>query len=171
MNYSENSIIFKKKQSMTTPEVLENHPPTKDNLLNILHDIQANNPYNNITEEDIKIVAKYLNTTYASVYGVISYYSMLSIQPRGKYIIRLCKSPVCRMVGSYDLLSSLRNYLGINTGETTEDKMFTLEFSECLGQCDKAPVLMVNEKLYTEMDDYKVNNLIQSMRYNENQNS
>jgi NADH:ubiquinone oxidoreductase subunit E len=75
------------------------------------------------------------------------------------------------MVGSYDLLSSLRNYLGINTGETTEDKMFTLEFSECLGQCDKAPVLMVNEKLYTEMDDYKVNNLIQSMRYNENQNS
>lgn len=156
---------------MKTPEVLEKHPPTRDNLLNILHDIQENNPYNNITEEDVKLVASYLNTTYASVYGVISYYSMLSFQPRGKYIIRLCKSPVCRMVGSYDILYSLINVLGINMGETTHDRLFTLESSECLGQCDKAPVLMINDRLYTEIDDYKVNNLIQSILDNENQNS
>lgn len=156
---------------MKTPEVLEKHPPTRDNLLNILHDIQENNPYNNITEEDVKLVASYLNTTYASVYGVISYYSMLSFRPRGKYIIRLCKSPVCRMVGSYDILNSLINALGINMGDTTHDRLFTLEPSECLGQCDKAPVLMINERLYTEIDDYNVNNLIQSIRDNENQNS
>jgi NADH:ubiquinone oxidoreductase subunit E len=156
---------------MKTPEVLEKHPPTRDNLLNILHDIQENNPYNNITEEDVKLVASYLNTTYASVYGVISYYSMLSFRPRGKYIIRLCKSPVCRMVGSYDILNSLINTLGINMGDTTHDRLFTLEPSECLGQCDKAPVLMINDRLYTEIDDYKVNNLIQSIRDNENQNS
>ncbi len=155
---------------MTTQEVLESHPPTRDNLLNILHDIQKNNPYNNVPEEDIKLVAEYLNTTYASIYGVMTYYSMLSIQPRGKYIIRLCKSPVCRMDGSYDIVSSLFNSLGIHMGETTEDNMFTLESSECLGQCDKAPVMMVNEKLYTDLNDYKMNNLIQSLHLNENQN-
>jgi NADH-quinone oxidoreductase subunit E len=156
---------------MTTEQLLEKYPPTRDHLLNILHEVQANNPNNNISEDDIKLVAKYLNTTYASVYGVITYYSMISIKPRGKYIIRLCKSPVCRMIGSNDILNSLINSLGIEPGETTDDKLFTLEYSECLGQCDKAPVLMVNEKLYTELDDYKVNNLIKSLRFNENQNT
>ena len=149
---------------MTTQQILDIFPPTKDNILGILHEIQANNPYNNIPEEDIKQVAEYLNTTYAAVYGVITYYSMLTTQPRGKYIIRLCKSPVCRMVGGYDVLKSLKNKLKVEVGETTTDHLFTVEYSECLGQCDKAPVLMVNEEVYTEMDDKKVDNLIKSLK-------
>ena len=151
---------------MTTQQILEKFPPTKDNILGMLHEIQAKNPENNIPEEDIRQVANYLNTTYAAVYGVITYYSMLSIQPRGKYIIRLCKSPVCRMVGSYDVLDSLKNKLNIETGETTGDQLFTVELSECLGQCDKAPVLMMNEKVYTEMDESRVDNLIKSTKQN-----
>ena len=151
---------------MTTQQLLTKFPPTKDNILGMLHDIQANNPGNNITEADIKQVAEYLNTTYAAVYGVITYYSMLSIQPRGKYIIRLCRSPVCRMIGSFDVLTSLTSNLNVEVGETTADQLFTVELSECLGQCDKAPVLMVNDKVYTEMDDYKVNNLIKSLKKN-----
>lgn len=151
---------------MTTQQILEKFPPTKDNILGILHEIQANNPGNNIPEEDIKQVANYLNTTYAAVYGVITYYSMLSINPRGKYIIRLCKSPVCRMVRSYDILEYLTNKLNIETGETTGDQLFTVELSECLGQCDKAPVLMMNDKVYTEMDESRVDNLIKSIKQN-----
>jgi len=151
---------------MTTQQIIEKHPPTKDNILEILHDIQTNNPDNNIPEEDIRQVAKYLNTTYAAIYGVITYYSMFSTKPRGKYIIRLCKSPVCRMVGSFDVLKSLTNKLNIEIGETTADQLFTVEFSECLGQCDKAPVLMINDELYTEMDDKKVDNMINSLKKN-----
>jgi len=151
---------------MTTQQILEKFPPTRDNILGMLHNIQANNPDNNIPEADIKQVAKYLNTTYAAVYGVITYYSLLTTQPRGQYIIRLCKSPVCRMIGSFDVLKSLTNKLNVEVGETTADQLFTVEFSECLGQCDKAPVLMVNDKVYTEMDDYKVDNLIKSLKKN-----
>lgn len=155
---------------MTTQEILQKYPSTRDNLLNLLHEIQTNNAHNSITEADVKQVANYLNTTLASIYGVISYYSMLTMEPRGKYILRLCKSPVCRMIGNQDILSTVEEQLQINPGETTPDQLFTLEYSECLGQCDKAPVLMINDKVYTEMDDYKMNNLIRSIRYNENQN-
>lgn len=156
---------------MTTEDILEKFPPTKDHMLNILHEIQDNNPENFIEAEDIRKVAKHLNTTLSSVYGVIEYYSMLTTKPRGKYIIRLCKSPVCRMIGSFDALASLKKHLNIDLGETTKDGLFSLEPSECLGQCDKAPVLMVNEKVYTEMDDYKISNLLRSLGNIEHKNN
>jgi NADH:ubiquinone oxidoreductase subunit E len=153
---------------METPEVLNQHLPQKDFLLHILHAIQKNNPENNITPEDIKKVAKYLNTTTGFVYGVVRYYSMFSIKPRGKYIIRFCKSPLCRMVGAFDLLQSLEKELSVKLGETTRDKMFTLEPSECLGHCDKAPVMMINEKMYVHLDEAKLKQIIEYLRLNGN---
>lgn len=149
---------------MTTKAILQNYPATKDNLLMILHEIQDNNPDNYVSEQDIKEVAAYLNTTYAAVYGVVTYYSMLSIKPRGKHIIRVCRSPLCRMVGATDMLSYLRSKLKINVGETSPDKIFTLETTECLGQCDKSPVLTVNEDLYTSLDTGKIDNIIEKYR-------
>ncbi|MFP3859526.1 MAG: NAD(P)H-dependent oxidoreductase subunit E [Bacteroidales bacterium] len=149
---------------MTTKDILQDYAATKDNLLMILHDIQQNNPDNRVSEQDIKEVAAYLNTTYAAVYGVITYYSMLSVKPRGKNIIRVCRSPICRMVGATDMLSYLRSKLMIDIGGTTQDKIFTLETSECLGQCDKSPVLTVNEDLYTDLDTGKIDNIIEKYR-------
>ncbi|MFP4525441.1 MAG: NAD(P)H-dependent oxidoreductase subunit E [Bacteroidales bacterium] len=149
---------------MTTKDILQDYAATKDNLLMILHDIQQNNPDNRVSEQDIKEVAAYLNTTYAAVYGVITYYSMLSVKPRGKNIIRVCRSPMCRMVGATDMLSYLRSKLMIDIGGTTQDKIFTLETTECLGQCDKSPVLTVNEDLYTDLDTGKIDNIIEKYR-------
>ncbi|MFW5963012.1 MAG: NAD(P)H-dependent oxidoreductase subunit E [Bacteroidota bacterium] len=149
---------------MTTKDILQDYAATKDNLLMILHDIQQNNPDNRLSEQDIKEVAAYLNTTYAAVYGVITYYSMLSVKPRGKNIIRVCRSPMCRMVGATDMLSYLRSKLMIDIGGTTQDKIFTLETTECLGQCDKSPVLTVNEDLYTDLDTGKIDNIIEKYR-------
>ncbi|MFP4018807.1 MAG: NAD(P)H-dependent oxidoreductase subunit E [Bacteroidales bacterium] len=149
---------------MTTKDILQDYAATKDNLLMILHDIQQNNPDNRLSEQDIKEVAAYLNTTYAAVYGVITYYSMLSVKPRGKNIIRVCRSPICRMVGATDMLSYLRSKLMIDIGGTTQDKIFTLETTECLGQCDKSPVLTVNEDLYTDLDTGKIDNIIEKYR-------
>ncbi|MFP4046617.1 MAG: NAD(P)H-dependent oxidoreductase subunit E [Bacteroidales bacterium] len=149
---------------MTTKDILQDYAATKDNLLMILHDIQQNNPDNRVSEQDIKEVAAYLNTTYAAVYGVITYYSMLSVKPRGKNIIRVCRSPMCRMVGATDMLSYLRSKLMIHIGGTTQDKIFTLETTECLGQCDKSPVLTVNEDLYTDLDTGKIDNIIEKYR-------
>jgi len=152
---------------MDISEILQKYPPTRDHLLLILHEIQRVNPGNNITHADIRQVARYLNTTTASVYGVVRYYSMFSLNPRGKYIIRFCKSPLCMMVGAFNLLNFLEKELSIKLGETTSDMLFTLEPSECLGQCDKAPVMMVNETIYYNLDETRVRNIISHLREKE----
>jgi NADH-quinone oxidoreductase E subunit len=149
---------------METEQILKKYPATKDNLLMILHEIQNQRADNNISEEDIKKIAGYLNTTYSSVYGVITYYSMLSLKPRGRNIIRFCKSPLCRMLGAFDMLSILEKELNIKMGETTRDKLFSLEPTECLGQCDKAPVMMINEELYTDLTPEKIRSILKDYR-------
>jgi NADH:ubiquinone oxidoreductase subunit E len=152
---------------MDISEIFQKYPPTRDHLLLILHEIQRVNPGNNITHADIRRVARYLNTTTASVYGVVRYYSMFSLNPRGKFIIRFCKSPLCMMVGAFNLLNSLEKELSIELGETTSDMLFTLEPSECLGHCDKAPVMMVNETIYYNLDETRVRNIISYLREKE----
>ncbi len=141
--------------------------PEQDNMINILHELQNSNPENFLTTEDIKLVAEYLNVTYSSVYGVVTYYSMFSLKPRGKYVIRVCKSPLCHMVSEDIVLTEIEKNIGIGLGETTKDKMFTIEASECLGHCAKAPVMMINGKVYKELDPMKIKNIIQSIKLNE----
>ncbi|MFP4023060.1 MAG: NAD(P)H-dependent oxidoreductase subunit E [Thiohalospira sp.] len=148
-------------------DLISEFEPNKSNMLNILHKLHNNNPNNFLTTEDLKLVAEYLNTTYGSVYGVAKYYSMLSLKPRGRYIVRVCKSPVCHMVGGKSIISEIENILGVKLGKTTNDTLFTLEQSECLGQCDRAPVMMINDKLYTELTTEKIKNIFQNIRDNQ----
>jgi len=152
---------------MDTMAILKKFTPEKDNMLNILHAVQDNNPQNYITTEDIKLVASYLNTTYSAVYGVVKYYSMFSVKPRGKYVIRVCKSPVCHMMSTKTIIDEIKNNIGIGIGETSTDLLFTLESSECLGHCAKAPVMMINDKVFKELDSVKIKNIFQSIKMNE----
>ncbi len=133
---------------MNRSEVLERFNPQKDNLLGILHGLQNGNPNNYLTESDLKAVAEYLNITFSHVFGVVTYYTMFSLKQRGKYIIRICNSPVCNMKRSLSLADEIRDLLGIGVGETTGDMLFTLEYTECLGRCDVAPSIMVAEDVY-----------------------
>ena len=133
-------------------EVLKQFAKSKDNLINILHALQNNNPKNYLDKEDLKITAEYLNITYSHVYGVVSYYTMFSLKPRGKYIIRLCNSPVCNLKKSTEILAEIKNILSINVNETTPDNNFTLELSECLGQCGSAPSMMINEDVIESLE-------------------
>jgi NADH-quinone oxidoreductase subunit E len=145
---------------MNTHEIIKKHKPTRDNLLNILHDLQNNHPENYITNEAMDEVARYLNLTKSSVYGVVDYYSMLSLKPRGKYIIRVCISPVCHIKKAGGMISHLEKVLGIKTGETTSDKLFTLEVAECLGQCQEAPSMMINDKVYNNLTEERIREII-----------
>ena len=129
--------------------ILHKYAPLRENLLMILHDVRNSEPRNYVSSTAVEAVAAYLNTTLAAVYGVVSYYSMLSSEPRGRHIIRVCTSPICRMHGSFDLLGELQQELGTALGETSADGEFTLESSECLGNCHQAPSLMIDEVLYS----------------------
>lgn len=146
---------------MNRTDILQKYKPVRDNLLLILHDIQNNSPQQFINVEDIKEVAKYLNVTYSLVYGVVTYYSMYSLKPRGKYIFRVCNSPVCNMKGSVAIIDELKNKLKIEEGETTADGLYTLETTECLGKCGAAPGMNINEGFHGVLSPLRIVNIIE----------
>jgi NADH-quinone oxidoreductase subunit E len=149
---------------MRTSEILKKYKPDNENLLLILHDIQNHNSGHFITKEDIKEVSHYLNVPLSHVYGVVTYYSMLSVQKRGKYIIRLCQSPVCDMIDKTMIIGALEKSLNIKTGETTDDGLFTLELSECLGHCQISPAMTINNEIFGNLTAEKAIKIIHKYR-------
>lgn len=153
---------------MNKTDILHKYPPLMENVLNILHEFQNNNPRHYLSEKDLSMIAKYLNVPYSSIYGVVSYYTLFSLTPRGKHIIRICNSPVCQMVSSNTISVALRKNLKIDTGETTTDGLFTLETTECLGQCDTAPGISVDEVYFGNLTAKKVKTILQKYRKKRN---
>lgn len=145
-------------------EILTKYKPEKEHLLSILHDIQNSNPEQFISEDAMKSVAGYLNISLSSVYGVVTYYSMFSLKPRGRYIIRVCSSPVCEMTGSEGILNGLERKLSIRQGETTTDRLFTLETCECLGHCEEAPGMIINGRFYGNLGSGDTDKIIDSLK-------
>jgi NADH:ubiquinone oxidoreductase subunit E len=100
-----------------------------------------------ITDEVIEAVASELGVSKTAVEEVARFYAMLH-KKRGKYVIRVCTNLSCMVNGAYEVLEEFSKLLGIKPGETTEDGMFTLESFECIGLCDKAPSVLVNDERF-----------------------
>lgn len=135
--------------------------PQKENLISLLHRIQNEQEFHYIPEERIKEIADFLRITPSELYGVISFYSMFSTEPRGRYIVRMCRSAACHVMGTGTLIGSLKEILGIDVGETTRDNLFTLEVSSCLGMCDVAPAMMVNDEVYGNLTDERIQKILE----------
>lgn len=133
---------------MSAHEIIARFEPRKENILLMFHALQdRDEDTSHIPAEDLAAVGAYLGISLAEVEGVLSFYQAFSPTPRGAYVLRLCDSLSCRICGSLDLYHYLRDKLGIREGETTADGLFTLEVVNCLGCCDRAPNLMVNDAL------------------------
>lgn len=148
--------------------ITDKFSPDMENMLLILIEIQEHSSEHYISEEDMAWVAEYLNTTLSSVYGVVTYYSMLSTRPRGRYVARVCRSPVCTMMQEKPeiLFEDLENLLGITEGQVTADGQFSIEKVECLGQCEKAPAMMINEKVHGHLNQDKLVGIFSTLRRN-----
>jgi len=153
---------------MYQQEIFSGFTPEKANLLPILHALQDNHPQNYLTKESLEAAARYLGVNLSWVYGVAGYYSMFSLEPRGRYIIRVCNSPVCNMMGSMDIIEALGSILGTGVGETTPDGLFTVEEAECLGICDLAPAMMVNREVYGNLNRESIEAIINELRNRQN---
>ena len=145
-------------------EICKKYAPHKDNLIQILHEIQNADPQHYISNEAVDTVAEYLNIPANHIYGVLTFYTMYSTKTRGKNIIRLCESPPCYIKGSENILRKLKVLLGVNVGETTKDGLFTLELCACLGVCGNAPVMMINDDFYGDLTEEKVEEIIDKIR-------
>ncbi|HNT52453.1 MAG TPA: NADH-quinone oxidoreductase subunit NuoE [Candidatus Syntrophosphaera sp.] len=142
-------------------DICKKYAPDKDNLIYILHEIQDTHPQHYISEEAVQVVADYLKVPPNHIFGVLTFYTMYSTKPRGANIIRLCESPPCYIKGSDNILRKLKTILGVNTGETTKDGLFTLELCACLGVCGNAPVMMINNDVYGDLTEEKVEEIIE----------
>ncbi len=145
-------------------EVLKRYPSTRENLLDILHDLQDANPYHYLSDEALRDVADYLGLTLSEVKGTASFYSMFSFTPRGKHIIRVCESPPCQLLGASTVLQKLKETLSVEVGETTGDGLFTLETTSCLGVCGVAPAMMIDEEVYGNLTAERIETIIARIR-------
>lgn len=141
-------------------ELTNKHGRSRASLMPILQGIVEKHNY--LTDEAMVEVAKELEISAAEVYGTASFYSFLDTKPRGKYIIRVCKTITCSMKGKNDILQTLEDMLKIKVGETTSDMMFSLLETNCIGWCHKAPAILINEIPYTELTPEKVVEIIKS---------
>jgi len=124
--------------------------------------------FNNfIPPEAVEIVAKECGVPLSKVYEVLTFYTMFSTKPRGKYIIRVCASLPCHVTGGREIVETLKEVLGIDFGETTEDGLFTLEKTSCLGLCGVSPVIMINEDFYGNLTPERVREIIEEIRKKE----
>ncbi len=126
--------------------LLEMYLPEKDNLIQMLNEIQEH--YGYIPIETQKILSNYLEIPMAEIYGVITFYSRFSLEPQGKYKISVCLGTACYVKGSQKIIDRLKERLKIEEGETTKDGMFTIEPMRCVGACGLAPVFTVNGEVY-----------------------
>jgi NADH:ubiquinone oxidoreductase subunit E len=140
----------------------------RENILQLFHSMQNKTISKNyITTSERKEIAQTLALSIAEVDGVLSFYHLFSPSLKGKYVLRICDSLSCRIRNSLEVYGFLSKELGIKRGETTKDGLFTLEIVNCLGSCDTAPNMMINDKLYTNLTLDEVDTLIINCRKEE----
>lgn len=106
-------------------------------------------------------VAQGLNLAPSDVYGVVSFYSFFTMKPRGKHVIRICLGTACYVKGGNKISAAIQKQLKVEPGETTEDRQFSLELVRCVGACGLAPVVVIGEDTYGQVDPGKTSELIQ----------
>ncbi len=151
------------EQVKSIKEVCQQLKKVKGKVLPILHAVQSICG-NWLPLEALHLVAKELDVPYSYLYGVMSFYTMYSVTPRGKYIIRMCESAPCHVNGAENILETLKEDLGIQVGDTTSDGMFTLEHTACLGTCEVAPAMQINEVVFGNLTAAKVKEVLENYR-------
>lgn len=149
---------------MTVKEIVRKRGADRENLLQILHDIQDASGDHSLHTEAIGELAGLMNLTPSDIVGTASFYTMFSFKPRGRHIVRVCESPPCHIMGAENVLEALRRKLGVEVGGTTPDGLFTLELSSCLGACGVAPVMMIDETMYGNLTNARVAEIIDQIR-------
>ena len=139
-------------------ELVVKYGKRRENLLLVLQGIADSESY--VSEYAMTIIAEEMGLSSADVYGTATFYSFMETTARGKYIIRVCRTITCFMKGKNQILLALEDALKIKLGETTPDRKFTLLETNCLGWCHKAPAMLINDEVFTELTIESVYDII-----------
>lgn len=130
-------------------EICDRYAEERTPLMMILSDIQKE--YGYIPLEVQELVSERTGISVAEIYGVVTFYSFFSLNPKGKYVIGCCLGTACYVKGAQQVIDKFSEILGIKPGETTKDGLFTLDALRCIGACGIAPAVSINGKVYPKM--------------------
>lgn len=131
-------------------------------LLVLLQEAQEKSGY--LSAEVLEELAKSLNIPANDVYGVASFYSFLSTQPLGRNVIRICKSLPCYLKHCQTIIESVEKEIGIRPGKTTPDGRFSFQLTNCIGLCDKAPAMLINNDAHVDLTPSKISKILKNYK-------
>lgn len=160
-------MVDSSKQFSKVNSIVEEHGTDESALIPILQAIQEE--YHYLPEEILTYVATVLNLSPATVYGVATFYAQFSLDPMGKYVIKVCDGTACHVRGSMPVYEAVCRKVGLTGSgkKTTPDMKFTVETVSCLGACGLAPALMINDKVYGQMTPEAVEVIIDTLESRE----
>lgn len=154
-------------ESFKILEEFVNDLPNKEGaLIEVLHKAQGLFGY--LPQEVQAFVAEKLNIPVSKVYGVVTFYSYFTIEPRGEYVINVCMGTACFVRGAGDVLKEFEKKLNVKTGETTGDGKFTVGSLRCVGACGLAPVVTINDKVYGHVTVDQVDKILAEYAVSDN---
>ena len=152
-----------------TDEIIEHYGRKASSLIPIMQDVQAE--YRYLPGELLTYIASKIGITKAKAYSVATFYENFSLEPKGKYIIKICDGTACHVRKSIPILETLRKELGLSDKKhTTDDMLFTVETVSCLGACGLAPAVMVNDTVHGSMTPEKAIEMLEKIREEEKNN-
>jgi len=153
------------KKDENLVKIVEEYKHDKSNLIQVLNGVQE---YYGYIPKDVMIyISEEMNIPVAEIYGVVTFYSRFSLKPKGKYNICVCQGTACFVKGAERILDKVKQELGIEVGETTEDGKFSLEPTRCLGACGLAPVFTINGEVYGNATVEKVKKVLDELKTKE----
>jgi NADH:ubiquinone oxidoreductase subunit E len=146
-------------------DVLTEYREKPGALIPILQTAQTMFGY--LPQKALRRISTVLDKPFSEVAGVVGFYSFFSTVPRGKYLVRVCLGTACYVRGGKQVLDAIKKLLAIDIGETTPDRLFSLEIGRCFGACGLAPVIMVNDDVHQRVKPSKLNDLLNTYRAKE----
>lgn len=151
--------MFEVVDNRDMDEILQKYGYEKSSIIPILQETQAK--YRYLPKEAFSYLSENLGISTAKIYSIATFYENFSLEPKGKYVIKICDGTACHVRKSIPILERLKKELGLSTTKvTTDDLMFTIETVSCLGACGLAPVLTVNDQVYAAMTPDKAQELL-----------
>jgi NADH-quinone oxidoreductase E subunit len=145
---------------MSKRVALQNKAP--ENLLVALKEAQTRFGY--LSQELIAELADFLDMPVNDVYGVASFYSFLSTKPQGRNVIRICRSLPCYLQNGQTVIEAVEKEIGIKPGETTPDGRFSFELTNCIGLCDRAPAMLINNDAHVDLTPEKIAQILRKYK-------
>jgi NADH:ubiquinone oxidoreductase subunit E len=139
-------------------QVMADYDHKESNLIQILHMGQAIFGY--LSAEVQSFIAEKMDIPNSKVNSVLTFYSFFSTKPKGKYTVSICLGTACYVRGGKEVVNKLKEVLSIDVGETTEDKIFSLQVMRCIGACGLAPAMTINEKVYKQVNPNKLHRIL-----------